>query len=51
MTKEELLRRVVLQLKEDIEMGECEAIEELLKCLSDEALKGYLPEFSGEDES
>jgi len=51
MTKEELLRRVILQLKEDIKMGEHEAIEELLKCLSDVALKGYLPEFCGDYES
>jgi len=49
MTREELLERVYVQLKEDIENGEFLAIDELLSNVHDESLESYLPEIENEN--
>jgi len=43
-TKEDLIKKVVEQIKEDVHCGEVEAIEELLGFLLNENLIEYLPE-------
>lgn len=43
-TKEDLIEKVVEQIKEDVHCGEYEAIEELLGFLLNENLIEYLPE-------
>ena len=42
--REKLIDSVIEQLKNDIEMGDYEAIVELLNALPTANLKGYLPE-------
>ena len=42
--REKLIDSVIEQLKNDIEMGDYEAIVELLNALPAANLKGYLPE-------
>jgi len=42
--KQELIERVVEQIKQDIENGDVEAVEELLKFCPTKFLVGYLPE-------
>ena len=44
MNREELINLVLRQIRDDIEFGDLTAIAELLEPLSDEQLKGYLPE-------
>jgi hypothetical protein len=44
MTRNELLERVYIQLKKDLETGELFMIKELLSAVHDESLEGYLPE-------
>jgi hypothetical protein len=50
MTREELLERVYVQLKEDIENREFMAIDELLSNVHDESLQGYLTEIEKDEE-
>ena len=49
MNREELLERVYLQLKKDIENGEFYIIDELLSNVHDESLESYLPEIENEN--
>ena len=44
MNREELIDLVLAQIMHDTEAGDLTAIVELLAPLSDEQLKGYLPE-------
>jgi hypothetical protein len=41
---EQLIKEVIAQVKEDIELQDTEALEELLSSLPEERLRGYLPE-------
>jgi len=49
--REKLIDAVIEQMKNGMEMGDYEAIVELLNAVPEANLKGYLPELSGEDES
>jgi hypothetical protein len=44
MSREELLEKVCLQLIADLENWEVEAIHELLDCVPEKTLRGYLSE-------
>jgi hypothetical protein len=44
MDRDELLDRVFVELRRDIELGDYTAIEELLSAVPDAILEAYLPE-------
>ena len=44
MTKQELVDKVLKQIKKDIENGDVSAIDEMLLSVDEESLKAYLPE-------
>jgi len=46
MSDQELIDTVLKQVKEDVEIGDVTALEELLKTVPEEKLKEYLPEQS-----
>lgn len=43
-TRDELMDRVLAEMKRDIELGDYTAIEELLSSATDKQLEAYLPE-------
>ena len=42
--KEELWEKLIKNIRYDIEHGDCSALYELLSCLPDDTLSGYLDE-------
>ncbi len=41
---QELIDKVLEQIKEDVSLGDLTAVEELIKAVPEENLKAYLPE-------